>query len=920
MKIRDRSIIIALLVNITLLSLLLSACGGGGGGAPATRNGSTYPVNVTVSGLDSNSSGLVLQNNAADDLSIHADGTYAFNTEIEDGQAYSVTVVSQPASPNQVCTVSNPDGSIYGAAVSNITVTCDASIYSLGFNVTNLTGTGLEVANSAGENLNINSDGDYSFAQGLADGTSYTITVRQQPVNPDQICTVNNGSGRISGTNVSKATIDCVTIQADAYSIGGTVNGMIDDSFVIQNNSGDDLTISGNGRFTFTGALLSGDSYSVSIATSPVFNDCVIQDNSGTVTNQNIDNINIICTPKHYQVNVSVLALSGSGLVLQNNNTDDLSIPSNGSYSFSNTQPLGSAYSVTVLNQPGSPTQTCTVINASGVVNNAFSVDVQVVCNAVTYGVGVNVIGFNGTRMTLQNNGGDDLVYDASSGSLVFFNRELTEGEQYRVTVSEQPVASTPPVVCHVENGTGIMSNANVTDINVICQLQVMDIDAGFHATCALLSNQSLKCWGINAWGQLGQGDVEDRGDELSEMGDNLMPVDLGGETVIQIDIEMSPCAVLQSGFVKCWGDNTDGYLGLGLDTNIGDQANEMGVNLPHIDLGSRDVQGMPVQARVSQVAVDHKHYCALIITGEVKCWGHNQLGALGLGDAVGHGDDPYEMGNNLPTLDLGTGRTALQLSVSAKHSCALLDNSRIKCWGHNGFGQLGLGDTEHRGDNINQDEMGDFLPEIDLGNLFILGSPIPHSVDQVEAGHLFTCALLSNGDVKCWGNNTSGQLGQGDTVARGMAAGEMGDVLPAINLGQGRSAVQIAIGSYYGDDIRAHVCALLDNGSVKCWGDNTWGQLGQGDTEDRGDEPNEMGDNLPAVDLGRGRTALKITAGASHTCAILDSREVKCWGGHYYGALGLGDLRNSGTATIHRGDSQNEMGDNLPVVNIGAQ
>ncbi|MBN1611251.1 MAG: hypothetical protein JW940_31755, partial [Polyangiaceae bacterium] len=130
---------------------------------------------------------------------------------------------------------------------------------------------------------------------------------------------------------------------------------------------------------------------------------------------------------------------------------------------------------------------------------------------------------------------------------------------------------------------------------------------------------------------------------------------------------------------------------------------------------------------------------------------------------------------------------------------------------------------------------------------------------------------------------------------------GEMGDNLPAVDLGTGRSAVAITAGG-------GHTCALLDDGSARCWGSNGYGRLGLGDTEDRGGQPGEMGDNLPAVDLGTGRSAVAIVAGSHHTCALLDGGSLSCWGYNFVGQLGLG-------ATEDRGDQPGEMGDNLYAV-----
>merc|ERR1712048_839582 len=123
-----------------------------------------------------------------------------------------------------------------------------------------------------------------------------------------------------------------------------------------------------------------------------------------------------------------------------------------------------------------------------------------------------------------------------------------------------------------------------------------------------------------------------------------------------------------------------------------------------------------------------------------------------------------------------------------------------------------------------------------------------------------------------------------------------MGDVLPAVDLGRGRSAKFLVAGY-------RHTCAILDNNDIKCWGHGYFGELGYGDTDNRGDDSSEMGDVLPAVDLGRGRSAKFLVAGERHTCAILDNNDVKCWGYGYFGRLGYGDIDN-------RGDGSSEMGD----------
>jgi len=413
-------------------------------------------------------------------------------------------------------------------------------------------------------------------------------------------------------------------------------------------------------------------------------------------------------------------------------------------------------------------------------------------------------------------------------------------------------------------------------------------LGAGTHHTCARLSDGTLKCWGWNSHGQLGLGDTQPRGDGPNEMGVNLPAVDLGpGPTAVELTAGYEhTCARLSDGAVKCWGYNFYGELGLGDTQPRGDGPNEMGVNLPAVDLG------LVVGRSVVQLAAGLYHTCARLSDGMVKCWGRNDYGQLGLGDVQSRGEGQNQMGASLPLVNLGLGRTAVELAAGLHHTCARLDDGTVKCWGRNDQGQLGLGDTQLRGDGPN--EMGENLPVAGLGP--------GRTAVQLTVGQDHACARLDDGTVKCWGLNDQGQLGLGDVQARGDGPNEMGVNLPVVDLGPGRTVVQIAAG------VR-HTCARLDDGTVKCWGRNNAGQLGLGDTQIRGDGPNEMGVNLPALDLGPEGIAL--TPGGEHTCARLDDGRVKCWGWNLYGQLGLGD-NNWG-----RGDEPNEMGANLLLVQL---
>ncbi|CAN0382815.1 unnamed protein product, partial [Hapterophycus canaliculatus] len=134
----------------------------------------------------------------------------------------------------------------------------------------------------------------------------------------------------------------------------------------------------------------------------------------------------------------------------------------------------------------------------------------------------------------------------------------------------------------------------------------------------------------------------------------------------------------------------------------------------------------------------------------------------------------------------------------------------------------------------------------------------------------------------------------------------------PKIELGAGRTAIEVTAGGN-------HTCALLDNDDVKCWGENFYGELGQGDTFMRGVTPGQMGDNLAPISLPEGWKLHSLSAGYYHTCALVtevgSSDSIVCWGSNVYGQIGLGD-----SETEHTGDEDGEMGENLQVANLGGE
>jgi len=389
-------------------------------------------------------------------------------------------------------------------------------------------------------------------------------------------------------------------------------------------------------------------------------------------------------------------------------------------------------------------------------------------------------------------------------------------------------------------------------------------------------------------------------------MGNNLPTVDLGtGKAAASVTGgEGHTCALLVGGDIKCWGRNNWGQLGQGHTNQLGDGPGEMGDNLPTVDLGTGTTA-------IAIEAGEH-HTCAILNDGSLKCWGKNNASQLGHSSSNHLGDASGEMGDNLPVVDLGTGRTATAVSAGGMYTCALLDNGNVKCWGNGGHGQLGQGNAWTIGSEPNS--MGDNLPAIDLGGAY--------TATAIAAEAQTTCAVLNDGNIKCWGHNDEGQLGQEcgpdgnikcwdleevESTSLGSNPGEMGNDLPPIDLGTSSTVTAVSTGR--------HTCALLNGGSLKCWGRGRDGQLGNGvntgDSALVGDGLGEMGNNLPLVDFGTGKNVVQIVTGVYHSCALLNDATVKCWGWNGYGQLGgyVGDA----------GDGPGEMGDNLPIVDLGS-
>ena len=310
---------------------------------------------------------------------------------------------------------------------------------------------------------------------------------------------------------------------------------------------------------------------------------------------------------------------------------------------------------------------------------------------------------------------------------------------------------------------------------NNVYQCDAVSVATGDGHTCAILDCETkasaidsglLKCWGRNHNGQLGQGHTTNLGIKNGNASPNpkmrhVEPINLGDDrTVVAVCAgAQHTCAVLDNGHVKCFGGNSNGELGIGDNTKVGAASVDIARlkdTAYKVDLGT--------DKTAYAVACGSHHTCAILSSGGLKCWGANDRGQLGIspnGDQFDRdpiGDSWEEMGDALPEVDLGGSHVATAVSGGLAHTCALLENRRVKCWGSNEYGQLGIDST---GDETAPQE----------AHVQFSG---PLDVVGIHAGHGHTCAVSSEGGVRCWGKGSDGQLGYGSTDDKGGSEGDM--------------------------------------------------------------------------------------------------------------------------------------------------
>jgi alpha-tubulin suppressor-like RCC1 family protein len=345
-------------------------------------------------------------------------------------------------------------------------------------------------------------------------------------------------------------------------------------------------------------------------------------------------------------------------------------------------------------------------------------------------------------------------------------------------------------------------------------------VAAGGGHTCAVLSTGAVACWGDGASGQLGDGSTTD----------SSVPVAVQGLTEASSIAtgDAHSCAALVSGRVDCWGNGGSGQLG--------DRSHR---NSP-----------LPVEVRGIRTAIavsaGDQFSCALLANGRVRCWGSDYDGELGDGSTS-------EQPKSVPSFVRGLS-SAVAISSAGSHSCALLANRHIKCWGSDPYGQLGYDAPQAitiRGVS---------------GAVAVAAGGGAISENIAENDSEFTCAIVRYGRILCWGDNRSGQLGSTQKIRASPSPIHVAGLTGATHLAAG---VQ-------------HVCAIL-SGKVSCWGDNRAGELGDGSSRPTSTATEVVGVTEATAIAAGGNF------GSAHTCTLLANSSVECWGDNGFGQLGDG-------------------------------
>ena len=360
----------------------------------------------------------------------------------------------------------------------------------------------------------------------------------------------------------------------------------------------------------------------------------------------------------------------------------------------------------------------------------------------------------------------------------------------------------------------------------------VGQLDAGGASTCAVLDDDTVQCWGagqhVTAASSLAVSAIKVPG--------------LSGVTKVAVGDDHA-CALTTGGTVRCWGDNSSGQLGNGSTSPATAPVTVSGLS------------------GVIDLTVGGSHSCAVLSGGTARCWGTNNAGQLGNGIANPTATSRSATPVNVTGLTGATSIAASSSSPFGDHTCAVRSDTTVRCWGGNLAGQLGNNSTTRSSTPVTVSGLS--------------------GVTGLSLGFGTSCASRATGAVSCWGDGTFGQLGNGSF--------ETNSSVP-VNVTGLTDASAVAAGGVLRDPLfGAHSCALRSNGTVRCWGLNLEGALGDGSTDDA----------AAPVDVTGLTGAIQVVAGGAHSCALLGDDTVRCWGSNFLSQIGDGSTDNPVTTGV---------------------
>jgi hypothetical protein len=351
----------------------------------------------------------------------------------------------------------------------------------------------------------------------------------------------------------------------------------------------------------------------------------------------------------------------------------------------------------------------------------------------------------------------------------------------------------------------------------------VAAVSAGAVHGCALTSAGGVKCWGHNGDGQLGDG----------RNFDSSTPVDVTG---LSSGVAMASagafhnCAVTAAGGVKCWG----------------------------LSFGPAPVDVAGLSSGVASVSAGRSHSCAVTTAGGVRCWGSNLYGQLGNGTTTN---------SSTPVDVTGLTNGVAAIAAGGQYSCAITTAGGVKCWGANANGELGDGGACGTICSSPADVTG-------------LANGVAGVAVSTGDYHV-SCAVTASGGAKCWGSNQYGALGTGSSSGPEtchVASPCSRTPVDVTGLSTGVATISAA---------DAYACAVTTAGGVKCWGSNFWGQLGNG---------SRVEEDTPIDVSGLTSGAAAVSTGEGQSCAVTTAHGLRCWGDNEFGQLGDGTTARRGT------------------------